>query len=357
MNIAARRCLKIIFSTKSKNLTEIDDVVIEDNGTYYPIEDLKKLFFNFSCDYIDSITRPVQPDNIIFAFDKGKSWRKSSDQSYKQDRKQKRDYDPKDHDRKVQSLFKVFKSDIIDQVQHFNRVELEGLEGDDIISIITEQYFSTKDDINIIWSADADLKQLVNFNCSPRKIGCTNIIMSPNKSKGKKQIHLTYNLFQEYEQNPHIAHILAKIKNAGFIEKPISPEEIIVDKIIKGDKSDSIPSFYHNIIDESITKGKVTSFVNKQIIQNLKTEFSDSELMEFTDNIFHKVIDKIRSYLIDSSYETEAAQNLNSNKNLVKLSSNIIPKPLQDQFLSQFSYDSFIKSHNTNTLQDLKYKD
>lgn len=173
-------------------------------------------------------------DNIIFVSDGG-SWRNKLEipsflqEEYKGNREKSEDVDWDLVFSSYEDLQSKLKASGITVCKEAN------LEGDDWM-----WYWSTKlnsEGTNcIIWSKDKDLTQLVNIdsNC------CFTIFW--NKDSGVITVHrdedsMDFFFNEAYSENEKIYHsILDKAKES----KEINPKEVVLDKIIRGDKGDNV---------------------------------------------------------------------------------------------------------------------
>lgn len=171
----------------------------------------------------------TENDTVIIAEDKGRSWRKELDKTYKQTRKKKRekheDIPWKKHFNSFNRLMELF-----EECTSFHVVGIWGLEADDIISY-TVRYF--KDRECLILSIDKDFEQLFYFPnvriFSPRSKHYKKPLTNPLSSLSKK--------IEKEASDDLIAPILTKEdydirkKIVSLIELPEEIEKKIEEKI------------------------------------------------------------------------------------------------------------------------------
>lgn len=178
-------------------------------------------------------------DNIVLTTEGG-SWRKQlpiptyvGSETYKSNRKLSSDLDWNSIYKSIDILSKSMKDQGITVSQSI------GVEGDDWIWYWTKRLNS--EGVNcLIWSSDADLKQLVNRNENGSWTGWYNdkaglvlpeIMDSGTKSDIEFFMHPIY-------ISPTLDALLSKVQKVEYI----NPESIVIDKIIRGDNSDNIKS-------------------------------------------------------------------------------------------------------------------
>ena len=101
----------------------------------------------------------IDPDDrIIVAVDKGRSWRKDIETSYKANRKEAREKYPINWTEEYQKFNDLL--DSIDQATDWNVIAIEGLEADDVMAV-GSRYF--KDNEVILVTFDSDLEQMWHY--------------------------------------------------------------------------------------------------------------------------------------------------------------------------------------------------
>jgi len=152
------------------------------------------------------------------------------------------------------------------------------LEGDDWMWYWSEKLNSEGTNV-IIWSRDKDLTQLIKIN----KDSCFTICWT--KDTGVITVHqdedeMDFFFNEAYSENEQIYHsIIDKAKEF----KEINPKEVVIDKIIRGDKGDNI----FPIIVKKSKSDKVYRVSQKDI--NSELDYNDEEeYTTFLENLLNQ---------------------------------------------------------------------
>ena len=179
--------------------------------------------------------------HVVICCDSKSNWRRDVFPYYKQRRRDKRSNDEKDWD-SIFNMFSVVKANFSKNLQE-TVLEIEGLEGDDLIALGTKLIGKKP---HLIISSDKDMTQLLSQN-------------------GVKMFHILHQEFAEFNYKDFILQVL------------------------KGDRSDGVPSILceddHFVNEDStirrLTK-KYTDLVESLDSNIIRTIFSD---FEDVDNI------------------------------------------------------------------------
>ncbi len=279
-------------------------------------------------------------DNIIFIADGG-SWRNKIDipqflyEEHKDD--ESIEYKGQRHlDESIINWETVFKyyEEFIDLLENngITTCRKQNIEGDDWC-----WYWSTKlndEGTNvIIWSMDKDLTQLVNTNdqngiftiCWNNKTGLT---CEKKENQEEDPLQFFFNdLSKEY--NTRLFESIAdKCKNIN----EIVPKEIVIDKIIRGDKGDNI--FPIIVKKSNNTESTKTFRVSvKDIDYNLNLN-NDNEIKNYIHNVVNskKYINKVKKS------EENIFEHFKYNYQLVSLSKDNYPQEILDDMNSYMGY-------------------
>ena len=201
----------------------------------------------------------------------------------------------------------------------------QNIEGDDWI-----WYWSTKlnsEGTNvIIWSRDKDLTQLVNID----KDSCFTICWE--KSTGVITVHkdeddMNFFFNEAYSINEQIYHsILDKAKES----KEINPKEVVIDKIIRGDKSDNVLPI---ILKKSSKGDKEFRVSTKDLDPNL--DYNDYE--EYEGWIINLLNQKSYKDKVDKPLE-DIIEHFQYNKRLVVLEKSSYPPEILEKFKDYETY-------------------
>lgn len=198
----------------------------------------------------------------------------------------------------------------------------------------------------IIWSSDADLKQLVQVNN-----GCFTVWLNESQKGGlpglivHKELDDTaideIDMFMQVDKSsPTLNEIMAHVNAVTYI----NPTDIVSTKVICGDKGDNIKSIMQ------VTKNDRTYSVSEKEWDKIKVDFNIESVSDFLDNK-----DSICESIVKSKKYSKYNPNLQNlktmfeyNKVLVWLNEKTIPQYIQDKMneVEYKKYDlSYIRSN------------
>ena len=219
------------------------------------------------------------------------------------------------------------------------------VEGDDWIFHWSRRLNSTGTNC-IIWSSDADLKQLVQVNN-----GCFTVWLNESQKGGlpglivHKELDDTaideIDMFMQVDKSsPTLNEIMAHVNAVTYI----NPTDIVSTKVICGDKGDNIKSIMQ------VTKNDRTYSVSEKEWDKIKVDFNIESVSDFLDNK-----DSICESIVKSKKYSKYNPNLQNlktmfdyNKVLVWLNEKTIPQYIQDKMneVEYKKYDlSYIRSN------------
>ena len=222
---------------------------------------------------------------------------------------------------------------------------VQNIEGDDWC-----WYWSTK--LNqegsnvIIWSMDKDLTQLVRTNdqtgvftvCWNDKTGLT----CEKKDQEEDPIQFFFNDLSKENNNRIFDHIANKCKNVN----PIVPKEVIIDKIIRGDKGDNIfPIILKKAKNEET--GKKFRVSTKDIDFNLNLNNEDD-----VKNYIHNLVTSKKYFgkINNNKSEEDICDHFKYNYKLVTLTEENYPEDILESMNSYIGY-----SINNSVAEPLAY--
>lgn len=278
-------------------------------------------------------------DNIIFVSDGG-SWRNDLPiPSFLSEKyKGTRELNPDINMTMVFSYFEEF----INTLDKFNITtsKAPNIEGDDWI-----WYWSTKlnkEGTNvIIWSCDKDLTQLVktNFDTGVFTV-CWNIKAGVTLQDGdySENSELDF-FFKDLNKETNDKYLHEIIKKASKINK-ITPSDIVIDKIIRGDKGDNILPIIMK--PSSTNTDKLFRVTTKDI--NFALNIHDiSAVKEYISNIFDKyknnVVKRVNEANIPKT-QTEVLEHFIYNTKLVSLEQSVYPTEILETMNKQDTYNT-----------------
>lgn len=318
----------------------------------------KDTFRTFSVNYLGSILAPFKENisSVFFVFD-SKSWRKKyikdhfeahgdGDFSYKGQRK---------YDDKIYLFFEYFQTEILQAISDEYGIvvsRVPGAEGDDLIAYICE---NLKEDI-CIWSVDKDLTQLLESGS--RKV----ILMMPKQMTKYKKIYTTEDFGEVKEEevdlfnfdldsidNSAIVNIINDLTQKDYKHLTVDPTLDILTKCIAGDASDNIPRVHPKMTASKVTK----------ILEHIKASLEWNEVKYLIDSGDPVLMDLLREVTCETLKIKDPDEwkmienNLNRNKTLIRLSTEVFPKEIVDlikenvdlESRRKFNYYKFKKNY------------
>ena len=304
------------------------------NG-YNRIEDIRSFMYKFTTD-VCSILNIFRPTNVVIATDAQHAWRKDVlpgddiTPGYKSNRK-------KADNINWDNIFKC--SDDLQKILSENCMhvaKVEHCEADDIAAMCKELIFEKFPDYNmIIVSADADIRQLIDFNPVTNQY-CI-VYNTTGKGKGSKR-HLyvpeefekwynsTDSSFDIFFENEDLSKHYVKdlLKTNTVMELAVeNPNDVVLNKIFCGDDGDCVPSFYNWYKDGRnvrITPSKEKK-VREIIGINTVTDLVDSK--DKLKPVFEKVCKR-------DINDIDFIERLERQRTLVELNSKLFPEHIQD---------------------------
>ena len=304
------------------------------NG-YNRIEDVRSFMYKFTTD-VCSILNIFKPTNVIIATDSQHAWRKDVlpgddlNPGYKSNRK-------KSESINWDNIFQC--SDDLLNILSKNSMhvaKVEHCEADDIAAMCKEIVFEKYPNYNvIIVSADADIRQLIDFNPITHQY-CI-VYNTTGKGKGSKRhiyvpesFETWYNTadsnFDIFFENEDMSKTYIKqlLQANTIMELSVqNPNDVVLDKIFCGDDGDCVPSFYNWYKDGRkvrITPGKEKK-VREIIGINTVQDLVDSEYK--LKPVFEKVCKR-------DINDIDFSERLMRQRVLVELNSKLFPDYIQD---------------------------
>lgn len=304
------------------------------NG-YNRIEDVRSFMYKFTTD-VCSILNIFKPTNVIIATDSQHAWRKDVlpgddlNPGYKSNRK-------KSESINWDNIFQC--SDDLLNILSKNSMhvaKVEHCEADDIAAMCKEIVFEKYPNYNvIIVSADADIRQLIDFNPITHQY-CI-VYNTTGKGKGSKRhiyvpetfetwYNTTDSNFDIFFENEDMSKTYIKqlLQANTIMELSVqNPNDVVLDKIFCGDDGDCVPSFYNWYKDGRkvrITPGKEKK-VREIIGINTVQDLVDSEYK--LKPVFEKVCKR-------DINDIDFSERLMRQRVLVELNSKLFPDYIQD---------------------------
>lgn len=298
--------------------------------TYDNIEDCQSFIYKFATD-VCSIINIFKPNNVILLTDSQHAWRKDvlpGEDGYKSNRQKQEGVN-------WDNIFKC--SDDLKQL--FKNVgchvaEYEHSEADDMAALCKEVIFEKYHDYNlIIVSADADLRQLIDFDPLTNQYCAVYNTIVKGKT-GKRFLYITQEMQNWLDKEDQVDIFFSNVdESKQYIKDIISqnvkigieienPNEILLHKIFCGDDGDCVPSFYswiHNGKSVRITPAK-----ERKIRETLGIK-TIADLIQAKDNL-KPLIESVAKKEVN---DININERLQRQRILVELNSSLFPKDIQ----------------------------
>jgi hypothetical protein len=274
-------------------------------------------------------------DNVYLLSDSKSSWRKRFYADYKGKRKRDEEIDWNF----VFDTYDEFKTEVKTQKKH-DLIQIDELEGDDIIAYITKES-NKKGYSNFIITNDRDIHQLLEFSLEKNYI---NMIFNFKMSEEKLYLPKNYEVFFSKLKNtidifdlddnedfkPFIASLIKKTN-----VNEISSEESLFCKLVTGDKGDNIKSCYYTVSTDGKERG-IGDTGSEKIYKIYKDIHKD--IIDFNSDVFVQNLAEVINFdkkINDEVKLNEVKSNIKQNRLLIKLDSNYIPKNIRDKLINE----------------------
>ena len=280
------------------------------------------------------VIRTFTPNRVIISCDSKQPWRKDlykdiDGMEYKGTRE-------KDDEKNWNNIFSAL-DDLRDifKKNGFIVTYIDRTEADDITTMWKEYLFDKGEDV-ILVSSDMDWVQLVGLHNNNVCL-CYNPIAN---NTGKKRLYLNsdINEWLDTKEKPDIFfsnyNKTRKIlKSVQFIDPKISfelvdPDRVLLNKIMTGDLSDNVPSFFHYY--RNGRKQNVTELKAKHVFEALNIHNVD-DLIDVNNKMLLKdALEKEMKRDIDVDFQ----ERLTRQRKLVELKSYLFPEDIVKKFKS-----------------------
>ena len=278
------------------------------------------------------VIRTFDPNRIIMSCDSKLPWRNDlyrdiDGMTYKGTREKDEEKNWSNIFAAMDDLREILKKDgfIVTYIDH--------AEADDITTMWKEYVFDNGGDV-ILVSSDMDWVQLVSKQ-NDNVCLCFNPIAN---NKGRKRLYMSQEIYDWIytEEKPDIFfnnynRTRKILKNVQMIDPKISfeivdPNMILLNKIMAGDISDNIPSFFHYY--KNGRRQNVTELKAKHVFEALNIHTVD-DLIDVNNKMMLKdVLEKEVKHDIDVDF----AERLERQRKLVELKSELFPKKIVTDF-------------------------
>ena len=283
---------------------------------------------------ICKVIRTFTPNRVIISCDSKQPWRKDlykdiDGMEYKGTRE-------KDEEKNWNNIFSAL-DDLRDifKKNGFIVTHIDRTEADDITTMWKEYLFDKGEDVVLV-SSDMDWVQLVGVHNNNVCL-CYNPIAN---NTGKKRLYLNSDI-QEWldtEEKPDIFfnnyNKTRKIlKGVQLIDPKISfelvdPDRVLLNKIMTGDLSDNVPSFFHYY--RNGRRQNVTELKAKHVFEALNIHNVDDLIDANNKMLLKDVLEKEMKRDIDVDFQ----ERLTRQRKLVELKSYLFPEDIVKKFTS-----------------------
>lgn len=330
---------------------------------YDNIEDCQSFIYKFAAD-VCSIINIFKPSNVILLTDSQHAWRKEvlpGENGYKSNRQRQENVNWDNIFKCSDDLKQLFKK------AGCHIAEYEHSEADDMAALCKEVVFEKYHDYNIIIvSADADLRQLIEFNPVTNQY-CVIYNTIVKGKTGKRFIYMPQNMLDWINTEDKVDIFFSNVDNSKQYIKDIvtqnvkidlaveDPNEIVLHKIFCGDDGDCVPSFYnwmHNGKNVRITPAKEKKIRD---ILGIKTV---GDLVQASDNL-KPVFESICKREIN---DINIKERLQRQRVLVELNSSLFPQEIYayrdtiEYMIKNASEGTFVNMKAVDILKDTPYE-
>jgi 5'-3' exonuclease len=279
---------------------------------------------------LDTLSKMYAWDKVYFVSDSKMRWRKQFYEPYKDNRKQ----DDKIDWEWIYNEYNKFKEDI-SRLPNVIMYEVDWAEGDDLISHIT-QTGNEKGYSNIIIASDGDLHQLIKFDLDLEYI---NVMYNYKFSDERTYWPTNYNIFIKemfdtvggglFDMNDD-TEFLNFLEDIEFKTKTkeVSPEEVLLCKMVSGDRKDNVPSVY---IKNKRGIGKAGGETIYRLYKELDNNNIDFDSDEFIDKLTEVVCYNKKIQETEKETINEIRNNLVRNRKLLRLDEKYLPPELKSE--------------------------
>lgn len=285
------------------------------------------------------IIRMINPTKIIVCCDSQTPWRKKlledAAVGYKENRKKDENKDWK----KIFSAFDEYKK--ILRKQNILVYEINDGEADDLAALLKQSLFKEQHDDIIYVSSDKDWLQLIDFDKSCNAF-CNVLNPIANSHKRKPyNVHADYiKWLNDIDHSDIVSDIffnnidliknnMTELSKNNSIETfEIDPDQILLSKLLCGDNSDNVPSFYEFYKNGRISR--ITELKMKKIVNefNLKSSQDFSNIAGTPE--FKAFLEKVINYEItDINFQEHAEKQ----RKLVELNPSLFPKYIVSDYI------------------------
>ena len=280
------------------------------------------------------VIRTFTPNRVIISCDSKQPWRKDlykdiDGMEYKGTREKDEEKNWNNIFSALDDLREIFKKN------GFIVTYIDRTEADDITTMWKEYLFDKGEDVVLV-SSDMDWVQLVGVHNNNVCV-CYNPIIN---NKGRKRLYYSQEVqdwidkdekpdifFNNYNQTRKILKGIQQIDPKISIEV-IDPDRVLLNKIMAGDLSDNVPSFFHYY--RNGRKQNVTELKAKHVFEALHINNVNDLIAANNKMLLKDALEKEMKRDIDVDFQ----ERLLRQRKLVELKSDMFPEDIVKKFAS-----------------------
>lgn len=305
---------------------------------------------------IDKIRKMYPFENVFFVSDHGTSWRKLIYENYKGERE-------KDKSINWETIYQDYENikKGLNEHPNINVLEIDSLEGDDIVSYLTD-YFNNKGYSNLIIANDLDIQQKLITDIDKNFI---NIMWNNRYNDLKLFAPKNYKKFLKNLEKNNENDIFSLDKTDDFLNffdeitktskiSEVDNEKILICKLIEGDKSDNIPSVIKIKNGELDDTAQGIGKKGAEKCYDIYKELVNDDFLDFKSNKFkEKICESVSIYKkveLDKIKDT-LLKNIDFNMKLIYLDNDNIPENLINKLKIKIKNN---KKHKKEIIENIK---
>lgn len=310
------------------------------NGLYFSAEEDLQMLGNVVLYQVATLVKDLAVGcQVVFCADTLSSWRKEAikkidrlnNLGYKEGRKKKEDFDWDAIHKTMQEVLCILRD------RGYNTLAIPHAEADDIMALLSDTLLGkTTSSSLIIVSSDEDLRQLIRLK---KETGQYVMVINPMSSqekdplrRGKRCIYISKEQMDYITNSSPMDDIMGLSSNQmGYLNNLrssgkynldiISPEEVLLHKLLCGDDGDSVPALYEFFTKTNKIK-RITAKPKEYIINELGLQ-SPRDLYEKAKELPRVIGEALKTEVLHSLNER-----LKHQREMVELVSDNFPKEI-----------------------------
>lgn len=303
-------------------------------STFDTDEECKALVQKTAID-LTYIIRLFTPDKVVLVCDSKNPWRNRIYDEIPGERyKGTREKDKAKNWDKIFKSFEELKGILI--ARDFIVSDVPNLEADDLAVLWRDTFFETGDNV-ILVTSDRDWHQLISFNKDNEEFCiCYNPI---SNNHGKKKLFVNQDMedwlnsqdkvdifFRNFSKFKKMIKDICEDEKNKIVREIMSPEEVLLEKIMCGDDGDNIPAFYDYFRNGK--KVRITPLKAKHIFENANIDSIEDLIESVGDDRLKMALEKE----FKKDIEIDIEKRLDRQRHLVELNKMLFPEECVDGF-------------------------